>query len=210
MNDGSGAPLTGGDTSSGSLGVVLGDNYEDNLLLAAEYAECSTLDSVESIGQFVRCFRLFVSKSVLTSCLVIAFAFATVVLNTAVIMFIHRLKNHKTVFDRIFIGHCVVDALVGLLVIPNYCIYIVFGYWPLGKLLCHFYVSLDYTICHVGILHMVFVAYARLRSLQAPKKYHNEWIISHAKLTMLVLWVNIVFFYYFVIFCFNLRHSLDV
>lgn len=155
-----------------------------------DYSECASLDEVDSLGQFVKCFQHFVSKSTLTSCLVLSFACATVVLNTAVIMFIHRLKNHKTVFDRIFIGHCVVDALVGLLVIPNYCIYIVFGYWPLGKLLCHFYVSLDYTICHVGILHMVFVAYARLRSLQAPKKYHNEWIISHAKLTMLVLWVN--------------------
>ena len=37
---------------------------------------------------------------------------------------------------------------------------------------------------------MVYVAYARLRSLQAPKKYHNEWIISHAEITMFVLWVH--------------------
>lgn len=154
------------------------------------YSECMTLESVESLGQFVRCFRYFVSKSLLVSGLVLSFAVATVILNIAVILFIHRLKSHKTVFDRIFIGHCVVDALVGLLVIPNYCVYIVFGYWPLGKLLCHFYVSLDYTICHVGILHMVYVAYARLRSLQAPKKYHNEWIISHAEITMFVLWVH--------------------
>jgi hypothetical protein len=152
-------------------------------------AECVDTDGMDSLRQFLKCFRYFLSKSILISCLVLAFAFATVVLNLAVILFIIRLKAHKTVFDQIFIGHCVVDALVGLLVIPNYCVYFVFGYWPLGKLLCHLYVSLDYTICHVGILHMCFVAYARLRSLQSPKKYHNESIISHAKLTMFVLWL---------------------
>lgn len=155
-----------------------------------EFAECVINDgSMDSLRQFVKCFRYFVSKSIFVSCLVLCFSFLTVVLNLAVIVFIFRLKAHKTVFDKIFIGHCIVDGLVGLLVVPNYCIYFVFGYWPLGKLLCHFYVSLDYTICHVGILHMVFVAYARLRSLQAPKKYNNELIISHAKLTMLVLWL---------------------
>lgn len=170
--------------SSLNMSSVFGGEFD-----SVDTSECVTLESVESLRQFVHCFRYFLSESLLTSCLVLAFACSTVVLNVAVIMFIHRLKSHKTVFDRIFIGHCVVDALVGLLVIPNYCVYIVFGFWPLGKLLCHFYVSLDYTICHVGILHMVFVAYARLRSLQAPKKYHKEWIISHAKSTMFVLWV---------------------
>jgi hypothetical protein len=162
-----------------------GGEYSDDLI----YTECANIDSFESLQQFLKCFKHFISKSILISCLVLAFSFSTVILNLAVILFINRIKNHKTVFDKIFIGHCVVDGLVGLLVIPNYCIYFVFGYWPLGKLLCHFYVSLDYTICHVGILHMVFVAYARLRSLQSPKKYHKELIISHAKSTMLVLWV---------------------
>ena len=51
-----------------------------------------------------------------------------------------QFKHHKTVFDKIFMGHAIVDFLVGILVIPNYCIYSVFGYWPLGKMFCHLYI----------------------------------------------------------------------
>lgn len=153
-----------------------------------ELDDCVNNESMQTMAQFLKCLKYFLSKSVLISCIVLSFSFCTFVLNIVVIIFINKLKTHKTVFDKIFIGHSLVDALVGILVIPNYCIYSVFGYWPLGKYLCHFYVSLDYTICHVGILHMVFIAYARLRSLQAPKKYHKEFLIYNAELTMLGLW----------------------
>jgi hypothetical protein len=159
-----------------------------DLLTSDEYFECMNSQSMQSVGQFVRCLTYFLSQKVLVSCLVLSFAILTVILNIAVIVNISRLKQHKSVFDKIFIGHSVVDALVGLLVIPNYCIYSVFGYWPLGKLFCHFYVSLDYTICHVGILHMVFIAYARLRSLMKPKLYQSEFFIANTKITMLILW----------------------
>lgn len=161
------------------------DQYE-NLI---DYEDCINGESMQSYFQFFKCLKYYLSKSILASCLVLGFSFCTFLLNVIVIIFITKLKHHKTVFDKIFIGHSIVDALVGILVIPNYCIYSVFGYWPLGKILCHFYVSLDYTICHVGIMHMVFIAYARLRSLRSPKQYHNEFLISNAKLTMFILWL---------------------
>ena len=36
---------------------------------------------------------------------------------------------------------------------------------------------------------MVYISYARLRSLQSPKKYHKEFIISHVKTTIVCLWI---------------------
>lgn len=168
-------------------------NFTSSSSFSLEY-ECRNSLSMNSVAQFLECFRFFLSQSVTISCLVLLFAILTAILNVVVILFISRLKhNQRTVFDKIFIGHAIVDGLVGLLVIPNYCIYSVFGYWPLGKLFCHFYVSLDYTICHVGILHMVYIAYARLRSLIRPKQYKTEFFIHHAKLTMFLLW-----YFYFI------------
>ena len=151
------------------------------------YDDCHTAHSV-NFWQFIRCFKYFLSKSILVGSLVILFSISTAILNVVIIIFINKLKRNKTVFDKIFIGHAFVDFLVGVLVIPNYCIYTMFGYWPLGKNLCHFYVSIDYTLCHVSILHMVFIAYARLRSLMSPKQYQNEFLISNAKLSMAGLW----------------------
>jgi hypothetical protein len=177
----------GGNSSSSSVNETMGV-FDPDDLTSDEYYECVNSESMQSPRQFARCLKYFLSKSVLVSCLVLSFAVLTVILNIAVIVSISRLKHHKTVFDKIFMGHSVVDALVGLLVIPNYAVYSVFGYWPLGKVFCHFYVSLDYTICHVGILHMVFIAYARLRSLMKPKQYQSEFLIANAKTTMFILW----------------------
>jgi hypothetical protein len=173
--------------SSGHFGTSMG--VDESTWLYMEYeASCANAESMESIGQFLLCLRYFLGKSIVTSCILVIFSICTAIFNIIVIISINRLKQQKTVFDKIFIGHSIVDALVGILVVPNYCIYSVFGYWPLGKVFCHFYVSLDYTICHVGILHMVFIAYARLRSLVAPKQYHNEFLINHAKWTIFFLW----------------------
>jgi hypothetical protein len=58
-----------------------------------------------------------------------------------------------------------------------------------GKELCQVYVSLDYTICHVGIMHMVYLSYSRFRSIQSPKRYHNELIIAKADKTIAILWI---------------------
>ena len=106
---------------------------------------CVNSDQMDTFDQFVTCLVYFLKDSYLTSMLVLLFSVLTVLLNIVVICHINKLKQYKTVFDRIFIGHALTDGLVGMLVIPNYCVYTVFGYWPLGKLLCHFYVSLDYT-----------------------------------------------------------------
>ena len=171
-------------TANTSMGVFDPSDQADG----DELYDCVKGEQMQSTQQFAHCLKYFLSKSILSSCVLLSFAFFTTVLNLAVIISINRLKQNKTVFDKIFIGHSFVDSLVGLIVIPNYCIYSVFGYWPLGKLFCHFYVSLDYTICHVGILHMVFIAYARLRSLQRPKQYQSEFLICHAKFSMFILW----------------------
>ncbi len=129
------------------------------------------------------------SQSLLTNFFYFIFSMSTAALNLTVILLINRHRKNKTVFDKIFIGHAFVDFLVGIFVIPLFCIYTLFGYWPLGKILCHFYISLDYTICHVGILHMMFLSYARLRSVISPKNFEYEFLISNAKMTIFGLWI---------------------
>ncbi len=139
--------------------------------------------------QFIRCIQLLMSQSLLTNFFYFIFSMSTSSLNLVVIILINRHRKNKTVFDKIFIGHAFVDFLVGIFVIPLFCIYTLFGYWPLGKIYCHFYISLDYTICHVGILHMMFLSYARLRSVISQKNFEHEFLIANTKVTICGLWI---------------------
>jgi hypothetical protein len=87
---------------------------------------------VTNNGQFFICFKHFVSESYLITWTFVLFALFTILLNLVIIILINWKITYKTVFDKIFIGHSIVDLIVGLLVIPNYLIYTIFGYWPLG------------------------------------------------------------------------------
>ena len=155
-----------------------------------QYLDCSDVSSRANLdlGQFVFCTAQLVSRSLLTSSFYFIFSLCTASFNLLVVLLIHKQTKAKTVFDKIFMGHALVDFFVGLLVIPMFCIYTIFGYWPFGKLMCQLYISLDYTICHVGILHMVFLAYARLRSIISPRTFTCEMLIANCNATMMALW----------------------
>ena len=170
------------------LSLSLNVSSDFNSTLFDDYEYCIEAKSL-SFMEFFKCSNFFFLKSIFTSFFYIFFSLSTAALNICVIFLINRHKKKKTVFDKIFIGHAFVDFLVGLIVIPTYCIYTMFGYWPLGKLACHLYVSFDYTVCHVGILHMVYLCYARLRSLISPKSFNQEFMIANSVGVMACLWI---------------------
>lgn len=95
--------------------------------------QCESRNYEPSLNLFILCFKYFAFESILTTWLFLLFAFFTIILNFIIILLITFKIAYKTVFDKIFIGHSIVDLIVGLFVIPNYLIYTVFGYWPLGN-----------------------------------------------------------------------------
>ena len=111
--------------------------YYDGL---EDYEDCLNGDTMQTFTQFLRCFKYYSYKAGVFSGIVMGISISTALLNMTIILCVIKLKHHKTVFDKIFMGHAIVDFLVGILVIPNYCIYSVFGYWPLGKMFCHLYI----------------------------------------------------------------------
>nr|QVK45735.1 G protein-coupled receptor [Proales similis] len=150
---------------------------------------CKNAQHVNSFRQVLACLSQLAVDSTLVAFAVLLFCLFTIALNCYIFYFISKsAAASRTVFDQVFIAHAVVDLIVGLFVVPFYGVYNLFGYWPLGKTLCHIYVSIDYTVCHVGVLHILFIAYARLRSVQAPKNYPNERLIAHSKLVLASLW----------------------
>jgi hypothetical protein len=149
---------------------------------------CETIGQIESVHDFFACYRYFIRKEPTIFTLKITLALATVIINTCVFTLITRSKNTKSVFDLIFCAHTIPDFFIGLTQVTSYSTYTTFKYWPLGKIACLVYCSLDYALPHISILHTLYLAYARLRSLLSPLSYQNEILIKHVNKVVLCIW----------------------
>jgi hypothetical protein len=86
-------------------------------------------------------------------------------------------------------GHAIVDGLTGIIDIPFYHVYNLFGYWPFSKSLALYWASYDNNINLITSLHMLYASYARLRSLYDPNNYRDEFLMKRPYLVMLCLWI---------------------
>jgi hypothetical protein len=63
-----------------------------------------------------------------------------------------------------------------------------FGYWPLPKLASYFWASYDNSINTTTNLNMLFMSWARLRSIVEPTKFKDEFLIRRPKMVMAACW----------------------
>jgi hypothetical protein len=93
---------------------------------------CSIPQTFTDLNEFLECYRIHFEKNILYSVLSLLLAFCSFFFNALVIALIKRNTLKINTFDQILIGHAVVDGLTGLIDIPFYHLFKIFGYWPLG------------------------------------------------------------------------------
>jgi hypothetical protein len=114
----------------------------------------------------------------------------TIIFNLLVIVLLWFKKTSKlSVFNKVLIGHAFVDGLTGLISMPLFHISSIFGYWPLPNIIGQLWAIYDSNINITTNLHMLYMSYIRLRSIQSPKHYSNEFLIKSPVLMMLSFWV---------------------
>jgi hypothetical protein len=113
----------------------------------------------------------------------------TFIFNLLVIVLLWFRKTGKlSIFNKVLIGHAFVDGLTGLIDIPLFHISSIFGYWPLPRIIAEFWAIYDSNINSTTSLHMLYMSYIRLRSIQSPRHYSNEFLIKSPALMMLSFW----------------------
>lgn len=65
----------------------------------------------------------------------------------------------------------------------------VFGYWPLGRTTALMWAAFDNGINSITNLHMLYMTWARFRSIQAPSSYEKEILARSPKLVCLLIWL---------------------
>ncbi|KAH9287224.1 putative muscarinic acetylcholine receptor gar-2 [Echinococcus granulosus] len=83
----------------------------------------------------------------------------------------------------------VTDVLIGIFSMNLYSLYLLLGYWPLGRLLCDLWLGLDYTLCLTSQYTVLFITLDRFFSVKIPAKYRN-WRSGNKVLAMIAItWI---------------------
>lgn len=142
-----------------------------------------------NIIDFFECYKHYFNENMIVSILALILIIGTIVLNLIVIILIIKNSTKLTIFDQILIGHSIVDFLTGLIDIPFYHIFIIFGYWPFSDMSARLWSSYDNSINTITNLHMLYLSWSRLRCIQNPRTYHNEFLLKRPYLIMLFIWL---------------------
>ncbi|XP_013785118.1 probable G-protein coupled receptor No18 [Limulus polyphemus] len=95
----------------------------------------------------------------------------TLVGNTLVIAAVATTRRMRTITNYFVVSLAVADLLVGLLVLPLAVIQEVHHSWPLGRVVCEFWISMDVLLCTASILNLCCISLDRYFAITSPMSY---------------------------------------
>jgi hypothetical protein len=168
----------------------------------------SNVTSIYTTG-FIYCLEFFFTQSIALTVINSLMVIVSFVANSLVIFFLFKRKNKQTVFDQILISHAFVDMITNSIDLPVYHISLLFEYFPFGKNMCFFHLIVDHSTSTIEISHFIYMSYARLRCILAPRTYLKEHLINYSTIVIVFMWVMCVCFWVPIIYFFNFKFYAD-
>ena len=168
------------------------DNSNNSNSIADDSIPARCMNEIITFYQFdifIQCAFYYLNKALPRTLFFVLVIFVTIVANLVCIVLLTKKIKVKSVFDKIIIAHAFVDLVTNTIALPSYLFFSTFGYWPFGEFMCYYWVVLDNGTCTCTILHFIFMSYARLRCIFAPRTYDNEILIKYTYITVAFLWL---------------------
>jgi hypothetical protein len=161
----------------------------NNTTLDVQFDDCFHPSEFEGFSRFLSCY-IYICKNNLIGTLFTWMMIIIAILANILVLYIKCYRsNTYTIFDRILIGHLIVDLLTAIFDIPFYHFYYSFGYWPFGSVTLRYWSILDNALVIITMNHMLFASYCRLRSIQHPMSYKHEFLLRNSNYVMLSFWI---------------------
>ncbi|GAA33618.2 muscarinic acetylcholine receptor [Clonorchis sinensis] len=113
------------------------------------------------------------AESVIMALLTVIASFITISGNILVLLSFFVERALRTATNYFIASLAVTDVLIGLFSMNLYTLYLILGRWPLGRLSCDLWLSLDYTACLTSQYTVLFITVDRFFSVSIPAKYRN-------------------------------------
>ena len=111
----------------------------------------------------------------------------TLIFNSLLIIIIFFILKTKTFSNILFASNAICDFMVGLISMPLMIVFTYYGYWPLGKETCVFWVINDFATGAIGIYSYLAIALHRYSQIKSPYKA-NENMNRSRLLKILAIW----------------------
>jgi hypothetical protein len=153
------------------------------------YTDCLINQTFNTYSDFARCYSHFIKENAVDAFFEIALIVSVILLNLAVI--VNILATHKKIliYDHIIIGHSLSNLITGVVVMPFFHIQDMLEYWPFGSLSSILWAAADGAVITITNLNMLYMSYARLRSIKSPKNFTSEILLHKPNYAIISFWV---------------------
>ncbi|XP_012561731.1 muscarinic acetylcholine receptor M3 isoform X1 [Hydra vulgaris] len=122
-------------------------------------------------------------------------------------VFIAYIKNQslRTASNWLILSLAVADTWISAISINFYTVYLVYGYWPLGKIACKFWLSTDYWCSQASVAHLIVISVDRYFLIRVPLIYRPvrnlrlKYVIFFVWFLSFVLWVPWIISYQYIV-----------
>ncbi|XP_012561685.2 muscarinic acetylcholine receptor M3 isoform X1 [Hydra vulgaris] len=123
-------------------------------------------------------------------------------------VFIAYVKNQslRTASNWLILSLAVADTWIGAVSINFYTVYLAYGYWPLGKIACNFWLSTDYWCSQASVVHLLVISVDRYLVIRIPLAYRSvrsnlrlKYVILFVWFLSFVLWVPWIISYPYIV-----------
>lgn len=151
---------------------------------------CQIEHTLDTFFDFLTCYSYHFRTKPAAGIFEILLTISVFSANLTVIIRIQRKRECKQIYDKILTwltGSYLLTSLIGF---PFFHIQSLFGYWPFGEASSVIWTIYDNNTATFVSLLMLYMTFARFRSIHAPMNYLREKIFRFPHLVILLFWIS--------------------